>query len=49
MLLALGLIADGVVSGPVPLESLEEIPHAEWNEILESHSSSIIVNGESYG
>ena len=50
----LGLIADGIVSSPVPLESLSEIPRTEWRGILESYSSnelsagSFIVNGESY-
>ena len=50
----LGLITDGTVSSPVPLESLSEIPRTEWHEILESYSSdelsagSFIVNGESY-
>ena len=50
----LGLIADGIVSSVVPLESFSEIPRAEWGGIINSYSSnelnagSFIVNGESY-
>ena len=54
ILILVGLIADEIVSSPVPLESLSEIPRAEWHGILESYSNnelnagSFIVNGEPY-